>query len=78
MSEWMMDGYPDYLLPPKQNAPEKTVKCPNCTLPILANDEFCVSCNHNLKVMGGVTLNGDRAWQTTVRCYRVQPPRPRP
>jgi len=31
---------------------EKKLKCPDCTLPVLANDEFCRFCNHRLKVAG--------------------------
>jgi len=36
------------------------LKCPDCTLPVLANEEFCVFCNHKLKVAGagGVDTDG--------------------
>jgi len=27
-------------------------RCPNCTLPVLANEEFCRFCNHRLKIAG--------------------------
>jgi hypothetical protein len=31
-------------------------RCPDCTLPVLANEEFCVFCNHRLKVTGGAPV----------------------
>ena len=33
-------------------APCAGLKCPDCTLPVLANEEFCIFCNHRLKVAG--------------------------
>jgi len=35
---------------------EKKLKCPDCTLPVLANEEFCIFCNHRLKVTGGAPV----------------------
>jgi len=31
-------------------------KCSNCTLPVLANEEFCIFCNRKLKVTGGAPV----------------------
>jgi len=42
-------------------------KCPDCTLPILANEEFCRFCNHRLKIAGAGGVDTDGSVSHSIR-----------